>query len=71
MSPLDALMEAKAARDMIRATVVKTLRRPHSQEEIGGLLRADDLATANLEIAQASYDTLPALVQIHDSQPLH
>lgn len=66
LSPLDCLMEAKAARDAIRATIVKTLRRPHSHEEMGALLRADDLSTVNLELAQNAYAALSPLVQIPD-----
>lgn len=65
LSPLDCLMEAKSARDLIRGVIVRALRRPHSTEEIGALLRADDLATANLEIAQTAYNALPP-VQIPD-----
>jgi hypothetical protein len=55
--PLDCLMEAKAAREVVRDALVKTIRRNGvTAEEIDGLLCADKLATENLRLAQEAYD---------------
>lgn len=55
---LDALMEAKAAREVVRDTVLKSLRRGADVLEIAGLLKADELATTNLKIAQEAFDRM-------------
>jgi hypothetical protein len=52
---IDALTEAKSARDVIRAALVKAIRNsPHSLE-IEALLRADDLASENLKTALTAF----------------
>ena len=54
----DCLIEAKAARDVVRNVLVNALLRGDAVE-IAGLLRADELATENMRIAQAAYDQIP------------
>jgi hypothetical protein len=66
--PLDCLMEAKAAREAVRESLVKaiTLRGPQD-DEIAGLLKADELARENLRTALAAY----MRCQIPDSTTQH
>lgn len=52
MISLEELMAAKSARDTVRAQIVKELRSlPDPTPEIAALLRADELASADLSVA--------------------
>lgn len=63
-APIDYLMEAKAARDQVRAELMKAVRRcpnPWSAE-IAALIKADDAATEGLATALKAFDTISPLV---------
>lgn len=58
-TPLDHLIAAKEARDVVRCQLVKAIRKagPVSQE-IEALLRADDLAAVGMRTAQTAFDQI-------------
>lgn len=54
MTQLETLMQAKAARDVVRDQLLKRVREMRLDDaEVVGLLRADELATADLSVAVA------------------
>jgi hypothetical protein len=60
-APIDCLMEAKAAADVVRGELVKAIRKCPGPwgPEIEGLLKADDAAREGLAVALRSYDAIP------------
>jgi hypothetical protein len=73
---LDCLMEAKAAREVIRAAIVKAIIRDRAvTPEVEALLTADTLATSNLQTAMEAYRRLEPVsetpCQIPDSTTQH
>jgi hypothetical protein len=57
LTPFECLMEAKAAREVVRSTAMKALERGADAAELAAYVIADKLATANLQIAQDAYDS--------------
>lgn len=60
-APIDALMNAKAAADQVRAELVKAIRKAPKPwgPEIEALLKADDAARVGLATALQSYEAIP------------
>jgi hypothetical protein len=61
MAPIDCLMEAKAARDVVRDQLVKAIRKAPKPwgPEIEALLKADDAAREGLAVALGSFHGVP------------